>query len=99
MKIKINKDIVDMCRLFANKRIEGYFDHYSKRGDKIVSEPRNNQFFAFTNVDLNKMEVSILGYCEATNMKYGECRAVNYRKTKKAIYINDIKDNIKDFIF
>lgn len=68
-----------------------------QRSDKLVSEPKDNQIFAFTNVNLETMKVTIIGYCWAKDMIYGECKVWSYQKTKKAIYIREIEDRLVEF--
>lgn len=68
-----------------------------QKHDKIVSDPQDNQIFAFTKVDLKAKEVDILGYCWAKDMEYGECKVWSYRKTKVAIYLDDVEDYLVEF--
>jgi hypothetical protein len=68
-----------------------------QRNDKIVSEPKENQLFAFTNVDVENRIVDILGYCWAKDMVYGECKVWAYKKTKVAIYLKDIEDFLVEY--
>jgi hypothetical protein len=68
-----------------------------QRNDKIVSDPKPNQLFAFTNVDLDNRVVDILGYCWADDMVYGECKVWAYQKTKVAIYLPDIEEFLVEY--
>jgi hypothetical protein len=68
-----------------------------QRYDKIVAEPRDDQLFAFTNVDVEKKTATILGFCWASDMIYGECKVWSYKKTKVAIYLKDIEEFLVEF--
>ncbi len=68
-----------------------------QRSDKVVKNPTEFDIFAFTSVDLETMKINILGYCWATDMKYGECKVPRYRSTKVAIYVNQIEDQLIRF--
>ena len=68
-----------------------------QKSDKIVTNPKNNQIFAFTCVEHKERLVDILGYCWCQDMKYGECKVPWYRDTKVAIYLQDVEDLIIEF--
>ena len=63
-----------------------------QRYDKVVNNPKDNEYFIFTEVDCKN--VRILGIIKCGLLKehglYGECKVPWYRKTKVAIYLDDI---------
>lgn len=67
-----------------------------QRHDKAVKNPQDDEIFAFTNVNLEDMEATVLGYCWAKNMTYGECKVPRYRNTKVAIYLQDVEGLITE---
>lgn len=68
-----------------------------QRSDKVVKEPKNNDYFAFTKVC--GKEVEILGFVKASDLAdfdlYGECKVPFFRKTKVALYLDDISEFVK----
>lgn len=68
-----------------------------QKSDKIVTNPRDNEIFAFTCVEHEERIVDVLGYCWAKDMQYGECKVPWYRSTKVAIYLQDVEDLIVEF--
>ena len=68
-----------------------------QRSDKVVKEPKDNEYFAFTKV--TGKEVEILGFVKASDLAdydlYGECKVPFFRKTKVALYLDDISEYVK----
>jgi hypothetical protein len=66
-----------------------------QRTDKIVLSPSDSEYFLFTKVDGS--EVHILGCCLIKDIVEGglfsECRVPAYRKTKVALYLNELIAN------
>lgn len=63
-----------------------------QRYDRVVKKPEDYEYFIFTSV--NGREVDILGtvLCAdiTNNDLYGECRVPRFRKTKVALYLDDL---------
>ena len=77
-----------------------------QRSDKLYKAPLKNEYMVFTNVNLNTLEVEVLGFVNCQKIKelnlWGECKVPRYRHSKCAIYLKDlepygiIKNNIKE---
>lgn len=65
-----------------------------QRKDKLVSEPKDNEYIAFCSVDSDTYEVTIVGFVHPAHLKelelWGECKVPMYRKTKVALYLEEL---------
>ena len=67
-----------------------------QRTDPLYKDPQENDLFAFNCVDLEKREVTFLGFCKASDIKkydlWKECKVPMFRRTKIALYLTDFAD-------
>lgn len=67
-----------------------------QRRDKVVAEPKDNEFFILTCV--KDLEVEILACIQIKDIVesqlWGECRVPSYRHSKVALYLNDLEGKI-----
>lgn len=71
-----------------------------QRSDKLTKSPGDEEFIAFTNVDLDSVTVELLGIVKAKdiidNNLLDECRVPRYRHTKVALYFDHIKETLNN---
>jgi len=69
-----------------------------QRTDPMLKDPKDNEYLIFTNVDIDKATVEILGCVKVKdiidNDLIGECKVNWFRKTKVALYWDDIKEKL-----
>lgn len=65
-----------------------------QRHDKVVNKPADNEYFIFTEVDGRDVNILAVLKCKdlSDNGLYSECKVPFYRKTKVAIYLDDLKN-------
>jgi len=68
-----------------------------QRSDKLVSAPKDCDVLAFTCVDIDSKEVTVLGFTFATDIKnnnlWEECKVPSYRNTKVALYLKSFENH------
>jgi len=64
-----------------------------QRTDQIVRNATPYDVIVLTSVSVRKLEVHILKLIRAREInKWGECKVPQYRHTKVALYLEEIKD-------
>lgn len=68
-----------------------------QRRDKLVSEPKEDEFFAFTCVKGKEVEILGIVACKdiVDNDLLSECRVPRYRHSKVALYFDEIRKELK----
>jgi hypothetical protein len=65
-----------------------------QKNDPILAKPTDKDYLVFTNVDIEKGEVTIHGEWLIKDLieqgKVGECKVASYAKTKVAFYLDDL---------
>ena len=65
-----------------------------QRTDPLCVEPDEYDIFAFTEVDLSSKTVQVIGFCNVLDIKendlFGECKIYSFRRTKIALYLQDL---------
>ena len=91
-----SEDLIIHVKSQSSKSIKRYGKSWLlQRKDKLVSNPKSNEYFAFTSVDVDTNLVTVLGFVHCRLIKdlklYGECKVPRYRHSKVALYLDDLE--------